>query len=103
MPVLWAAWGYRVCSKESEACDYAIQLGAPALERRAHLAYGGAPLPAGSCAPPACSLPRPRPGRGQRHPPMPNQATYRSVATAKQDFLDAWNANQIAVFHPFNP
>ena len=41
MPVLWATCGYGGCSKESEACDYAVQLGAPALERRAHLAHGG--------------------------------------------------------------
>src|SRR5712691_5825910 len=33
MPVLWATCGYGGCSKESEACDYAVQLGAPALEQ----------------------------------------------------------------------
>jgi len=31
--------GYGGCSKESEAGDYAVQLSAPALERRAHLAH----------------------------------------------------------------
>jgi hypothetical protein len=34
-------WGYGGCSKESETGDYAVQLGAPALECRAHLAHGG--------------------------------------------------------------
>src|SRR6266568_2791609 len=31
-------------ARSSEARDYAVQLGAPALERRAHLAHGGMSL-----------------------------------------------------------
>src|SRR5438445_8399559 len=41
MPVLWAKVRLRGCSKESEACDHAVQLCAPALERDGALAVGG--------------------------------------------------------------